>query len=68
MSVKNDILKELLENFNLLVDEFDYKKNSIDDTKYFIKYLLFEFYWQATKPEFSVKERLNKLKNKKEDK
>lgn len=62
MSVKNDVLKEMYEGFKLLVDEFDYEKNSIDDTKYFIKYLLFEFYWQATKPEFDMHERIKKLK------
>lgn len=62
MSIKKDVLKEMYENFQVLVDEFNYEKNSIEDIKYFIKYLLFELYWQATKPEFNMKESVKKLK------
>lgn len=62
MSIRKDLLKELYEGFQVLVDEFNYEKNSVDDTKCFIKYLLFEFYWQATKPKYDMKERVKKLK------
>lgn len=32
-----------------LVDKFDYEKNGIQQTKDFIKYLLFDVLWKATK-------------------
>lgn len=46
---KIDKIHEKLKEFYQLVDEFDYEKNGIEITKDFIKYLLFELYWQATK-------------------
>lgn len=67
MSVKDDFLDKMFKDFNVLVDEFDYRKNTIEQTKYFIKYLLIEFYCAATRPDSSVKARLKKLKDNKKD-
>ena len=47
MSIKNYLLKEMYNRFLVLVDEFDYEKNDVEVTKYFIKYLLSELYSQA---------------------
>lgn len=63
MSKKDDFLDKMFKDFNVLVDEFDYRKNTVEQTKYFIKYLLIEFYCAATRTDSSVKSRFKRLKN-----